>query len=323
MPPGFERTADVESNDHRALPAARSHFVSGLHRGNGIREPGRRRKRNELAQAGAKELSSFAGFRGANPLEPAVLRSGNTHSSAKSVDFLEKTFGLLGARKVKYTRFDKGFGNEAFYALLESKGIGYVGKLKWPRRLAREVQACRYWKRYVDEDWIIEGITLIYKATSWEKARRVAVIRKAQVFKSHGQSRIVFDTDWQYEAMVTPLSWKPLDVWRFYNQCCCMEIFIKETKTGFSIDRIATGEPQANELDLLVKLFAYNLFERFKRDCCEPVQQRYTIARIDGSKSKTTTGSDLTLKPFAVAAAIYVSICATTLLGIVERQPVL
>jgi hypothetical protein len=50
----------------------------------------------------------------------------------------------------------------------------------------------------------------------------LCTIRKAQVFESHGQSRIVFDTDWQYEAMVTPLSWEPLDVWRFYNQRCCM-----------------------------------------------------------------------------------------------------
>ncbi|MDF2814145.1 MAG: transposase, partial [Paenibacillus sp.] len=51
-------------------------------------------------------------------------------------------------------------------------------------------------------------------------------------------------------------------------------------KSGFSIDSIATGDFQANELDLLLKLFAYNLFERFKRDCCEPVHQGYTIARF-------------------------------------------
>jgi hypothetical protein len=100
------------------------------------------------------------------------------------------------------------------------------------------------------------------------------------VFEPEGQGRIVFDSDWKYEAMVTPLDWEPLDVWHFYNQRCCMENHIKEAKNGFSIDRIATGEFQANELDLLVKLLAYNLFERFKRDCCEPVHQRYTIARF-------------------------------------------
>jgi len=41
-----------------------------------------------------------------------------------------------------------------------------------------------------------------------------------------------------------------------------MENYIKEAKNGFSIDRIATGDFKANELDLLIKLLAYNLFER-------------------------------------------------------------
>lgn len=59
-----------------------------------------------------------------------------------------------------------------------------------------------------------------------------------------------------------------------------MENYIKEAKRGFSIDRISTGEFKANELDLLIKLLSYNLFERFKHDCCEPVHVGYTIARF-------------------------------------------
>jgi len=209
----------------------------------------------------------------------AVLRSGNTHSSTDASAFLHQTFELLREHPVKYARFDKGFGGEDFYGLWEGKGIGYVGKLKWTKRLAEQVAACRYWKRFVDEDWIIEGITIIYKATSWEKPRRVAIIRKAHIVDD-GQTRMVFDSDWQYEAIVTNLEWEPLDLWRFYNQRCCMENYIKEAKNGFSIDRIATSEFEANELDLLIKLLAYNLFERFKRSCCEPVHQGYTIARF-------------------------------------------
>jgi len=142
------------------------------------------------------------------------------------------------------------------------------------------IARCRYWKRYVeDEQWVIEGITLIYRATSWKKPRRVAIIRKAQVVED-GQTRLVFDDDWQYEAIVTNLEWEPIDLWRFYNQRCCMENYIKEAKRGFSIDRIATGDFAANEMDLLVKLLAYNLYVRFKHDCCEPVHQGYTIARF-------------------------------------------
>ncbi|MBW4085847.1 transposase, partial [Paenibacillus sp. S150] len=165
--------------------------------------------------------------------------------------FLEQAFELLGEQKVKYARFDKGFGGEDFYALLEKQKIGYVGKIKWTKRLAAEVAACRYWTRYVDEDWIIEGIALWYHATSWKKPRRVAVIRKAKVVQDD-QACLLLDTDWQYEAMVTSLDWESIDLWRFYNQRCCMENYIKEAKRGFSIDKIATSSFDANELDLLI-----------------------------------------------------------------------
>jgi hypothetical protein len=229
---------------------------------------------------GRKSYHPLLAFEGQSRLcLNAILRAGNTHSSTDAASFLTRTFELLGDCPVKYARFDKGFGGEDFYSLWESRRVGYVGKLKWTQRLAAEVDACRYWKRFVDEDWVIEGITLIYKATSWKKPRRVAIIRKAQVFDD-GQSRLLLDTDWRYEAIVTNLEWEALDLWRFYNQRCCMENYIKEAKRGFSIDRISTGDFEANEIDLLVKLLAYNLYERFKRDCCEPVHQRYTIARF-------------------------------------------
>ncbi|RCW50858.1 DDE family transposase [Paenibacillus prosopidis] len=124
---------------------------------------------------------------------------------------------------------------------------------------------------------------MCYKATSWDKTRRVAVIRKVQRFET---DQLQFEQDgfldllWQYEAMVTSEAWEAIDVWRFYNQRCCMENYIKEAKRGFSIHRIPTDDFAANEMDLLIKLFAYNLFERFKQDCCEPVHRPFTIQRF-------------------------------------------
>ena len=213
----------------------------------------------------------------------ATLRAGNTHSATDAVTFVEQTLALLESRKVRYARFDKGFGGETFYSLFEMKHIGYVGKIKWTKRLQEQVRECRHWKRYVDEEWIIEGLTLFYKATSWDKHRRVCVIRKAPRFQG---DQLLFDQPemlelyWDYEAMVTTEVWESLDVWRFYNQRCCMENYIKEAKYGFVIDRISTSDFAANEIDLTLKLFAYNLFERFKKECCEPVHQGYTIRRF-------------------------------------------
>jgi hypothetical protein len=209
----------------------------------------------------------------------ASLRPGNTSSSTDVLPFAQQTLDMLASHDVRFARFDKGFGGEAFYAFWESRQIGYVGKLKWTTRLQQVVQTCEHWQRFVDDEWIIEGITIAYQATSWEKMRRVAVIRKMPRWDGE-QSQLELDVLWQYEAMVTTEAWEAIDVWRFYNQRCCMENYIKEGKSGFSIHRIPTQSFAANEIDLLLKLLAYNLFERFKHQCCEPIHQSYTIQRF-------------------------------------------
>ncbi len=136
-------------------------------------------------KTGRKSYHPLLAFEGQSRLcLNAVLRAGNVHSSTEAAPFLKETFDLLGQHPVQYARFDKGFGGEDFYSLWKGRQIGYVGKMKWTKRLAAEVAACRYWKRYVDEDWIIEGIALWYQATSWKKPRRVAVIRKAKSFRT-------------------------------------------------------------------------------------------------------------------------------------------
>ncbi|MDQ0494752.1 hypothetical protein QOZ95_002919 [Paenibacillus brasilensis] len=83
-------------------------------------------------KTGRKSYHPLLAFEGQTRLNlNAVLRPGNTHSSTDAADFLKQTFDLLGERKVKYARFDKGFGGDDFYGLWEQKNIGYVGKLKW------------------------------------------------------------------------------------------------------------------------------------------------------------------------------------------------
>lgn len=44
-----------------------------------------------------------------------------------------------------------------------------------------------------------------------------------------------------------------------------MENDIKESKYGFSMDKISTHSFDANQMDMLIKLLAYNLFEIFKK----------------------------------------------------------
>lgn len=84
----------------------------------------------------------------------AALRPCNTTSSTDVLAFARQTLELLHSHNVRYTRFDKGFGGEYFYAFWEPRQTGYVGKLKWTTRLHEQVQACAHWQRFVDENWI-------------------------------------------------------------------------------------------------------------------------------------------------------------------------
>ena len=111
----------------------------------------------------------------------AVLRPGNRHTADNAIEFVKETLNLLSeSQTVSYARFDKGFAGEEFYSYWEGKHIDYAGKLKWTGRLAKAIyDDPEPWTRFVDEDTVIEGKTIDYQATSWDKPRRVSVIRKA------------------------------------------------------------------------------------------------------------------------------------------------
>ncbi|MED4942393.1 IS1380 family transposase [Heyndrickxia coagulans] len=211
----------------------------------------------------------------------ARLREGNSHSSQGVLGFAEETYQLLSPHyPIRYARFDKGFGGEDFYSYWENGGIGYTGKLRWTSRLKKWVENDDSpWIRYVDDELtVIEGKAVDYQASSWKKPRRVAVIRKADKYE---ESQLqACDFLWKYEAIVTNMDWEPIDIWRFYNQRACMENYIKESKYGFSMGKISTHSFDANQMDLLIKLLAYNLFEIFKKEHCPPAYRSYTIRRF-------------------------------------------
>lgn len=229
---------------------------------------------------GRKSYHPLLAFEGQSRLcLNAVLRAGNVHSSTEAAPFLKETFDLLGQHPVQYARFDKGFGGEDFYSLWKGRQIGYVGKMKWTKRLAAEVAACRYWKRYVDEDWIIEGIALWYQATSWKKPRRVAVIRKAKSFRTTKLVSCCLPIG-SMKRSSRAWSGNPSICGAFTTSGVVWKTTSRKPSADLPSIKFATGSFEANEIDLLVKLLAYNLYERFKQDCCEPVHRGYTIARF-------------------------------------------
>lgn len=155
-----------------------------------------------------------------------TLRNGATPSSAEIVDFLLETKKCLpeGAT-IGYFRGDKGFGSNEVLTQLEQEEIGYVIKLKMTSKVTERLDRGVLWVRiYGDEYCAIEVASVRVRLSTWEKPRKVTLIRETE-FNNHGQLRL-FDL-WDYQAIVTNLDWSPMDIWHFYNQRATCENYIK------------------------------------------------------------------------------------------------
>lgn len=74
-------------------------------------------------------------------------------------------------------------------------------------------------------------------------------------------------TGYYYQVLVTNLSWRPLRVWRFYNQRARIEQLIRELKGEYALGSIPTRQYAANEAHLHLLFLAYNCVRWFQHLC--------------------------------------------------------
>mgnify|MGYP005845434683 FL=1 len=209
------------------------------------------------------------------------LREGTAGSATGFKDFLHQTLALYSGVTVDYIRLDAGFAGEEVYAEAEEHAKkGYVAKIRQFPGLM-EKAALFPWRRVEYTDYIVEVKSFTYQAGDWTKPRRIVMVRyrEADGWEQDGQLRLV-ELDWHTAAMVTNLDWAEEDVWRFYNQRCAQENYIKEMKDGFGMDRIPTAGFTANEATMLLKGIAYNLVLGFRAELGTPRFRRMTVARL-------------------------------------------
>jgi len=229
---------------------------------------------------GRKSYHPLMFFEGkSQALVNAVLRSGNTSSSDEFKETFQQTLSMLPEHSsVDYVRVDAGFAGEEIYAELEANTRkGYVAKIKRFPELWRHA-ACFPWRRVEYTDLIVEVKSFFHQAKSWSKPRRIVMVRYCSEEASPIQGRLF--QDWQIAAMVSNLSWAEEDIWRFYNQRCAQENYIKEMKHGFGMDRIPTQDFLANYAVLLLKGIAYNLVLSMKNEIATQRFSRMTAVRL-------------------------------------------
>ena len=196
------------------------------------------------------------------------LRSGNSGSANNFVGFLEETLSVFGDKKVGLIRLDSGFFSKDIMDYLELKQLKYIIAAKFTHPIQHLIDKQDFWLQ-VDNG--IEICDKQYQADSWEKPRRIVVVRQKISVRPEaaGRTLSLFPEDeihrnYRYSAYVTNNEYAATDVWRNYRQRGDAENRIKEVKADFGAESFNLKEFYPTEAALIFSMIAYNLMSIFR-----------------------------------------------------------
>ena len=196
------------------------------------------------------------------------LRSGNTSSSNNFVGFLEETLSVFGDKKVGLVRLDSGFFSKDIMGYLEQKELKYIVAAKFTHPIQHLIDKQDFWLQ-VDDG--IEICDKHYQAITWQKPRRIVVVRQkiSRRPEATGRTLSLFPDDeihrnYRYSAYITNNEYAATDVWRNYRQRGDAENRIKELKADFGAESFNLKEFYPTEAALLFSMIAYNLMAIFR-----------------------------------------------------------
>jgi hypothetical protein len=196
------------------------------------------------------------------------LRSGNTSSSNNFLAFLEDTLSKLKNKTVSLIRLDSGFFNADILDYLETKPMDYIIAAKFTQPIQRLIHDSKNW---IVLDTGIEICEQMYQSESWQKPRRIVVVRQRikDRPKAPGKQLGLFAEEeiiknFRYSAYVTNMKLAPAEIWRIYRGRAEAENRIKELKYDFGFDSFNLKDFYATEAALIFAMIAYNLMALFR-----------------------------------------------------------
>lgn len=214
------------------------------------------------------------------------LRSGNTSSAHQCVDFLNETLSILQNKKVGLLRADSGFASDTIFTHLEKESINYVIAGRMHHGIQDKIKQLKSWTAIGLGIWISETE---YKATKWEKARRVVVVRQSIDIrpKVTGKKLKLFDDkefyqQYRYHTFYTNQTLPATQIWEQYKGRGDCENRIKELKYDFALEGFNLKDFFATEAALRFVNLAYNIISLFRQVSSEkPKHQRLQTLRLN------------------------------------------
>jgi hypothetical protein len=196
------------------------------------------------------------------------LRSGDTSSANNFLSFLEDTLSKLKNKTIGLIRLDSGFFQSDVLNYVEEKVMDYVVAVKFTHPIQRLIHDSKNW---VVLDTGIEICEQIYQSKSWEKPRRIVIVRQKIKDRPQatGKQLSLFPEEeiyrnYRYSAYVTNLKLPAAEVWRLYRGRGDAENRIKELKYDFGFDSFNLNDFYATEAALTFAMIAYNLMSLFR-----------------------------------------------------------
>ena len=199
------------------------------------------------------------------------LRSGDSHTANNFKTFLEETLSNFGDKKIGLLRLDSGFYDGKIFSYLEERheAIDYITAVPMHVNIQHKISKQRTW-------WAVaEGVEIgefTHKAQSWEKERRMIVVRQklSKRPKAVGKQLSIFEEDmelngYRYTCYITSLKLSPIEVWRLYRQRAVCENLIKELKYDYGLDKMNQASFHGTEASLIMMTIAYNFMSLFKK----------------------------------------------------------
>lgn len=214
------------------------------------------------------------------------LRSGDTSSAHQCIDFLNETLSILQNKKIGLLRADSGFASDAIFTHLEKEQINYVIAGRMHQGIQDKIKQIKTWTAIGFGIWISE---IEYKATKWEKSRRVVLIRQSVDIrpKATGKKLKLFNDkeyyeNYRYHTFYTNQNLPATQIWEQYKGRGDCENRIKELKYDFALEGFNMKDFFATEAALRFVNLAYNIISLFRQVSSEkPKHQRLQTLRLN------------------------------------------
>jgi hypothetical protein len=205
----------------------------------------------------------------------AWLRPGDTSASNNVYEFFKETIHIIGADKIGLVRGDSGFFGNKFFTFLESHSKKYITAAKSNAILKQQILTIKHWLT-VDEGIQISEFN--YKARSWNKERRILVVKQSIGKRPKALGKNLFKDlpeycGYRYQQYATNLDLPAVEIWRLYRGRADSENRIKELKYEFGMNGFCLNKFYATEAAFRMVVIAYNLLSLFRQAILKQIVQ--------------------------------------------------